>query len=157
MSDRAGKILLAGVVLLFLLPLTAWTVLIVALSYPAYPIPDPGALQIVFDIAMLLQIVGIAAAWRLAARYFRAGREGLARLSRAWLLLLGVGALVGGIGAGFAAEHALDPRSAEDYVGFALLCPAVLLVPIWWFMWRNRRHAAAFRTDGRTAIRRTAS
>jgi hypothetical protein len=143
MSDRAGKALLALGVLLFLLPLTVVTALIVALSYPAYPIPDPGALQIVFDIAMLLQIGGIVAGWWLSVRFFRSGRAGLARAGRGRLLLLGVGALVGIIGAGFALEHALDPRTAEDYVGFALLCPAVLLVPIWWFMWRRRRHAVS--------------
>jgi hypothetical protein len=150
MSARRRQVLLAVAVLLFLVPLTALTGLIAALSYPAYPIPDPGALQILFDIGMVLQIGGIVAAWRLVGRYLgggrRAGRAGLEGTSRIWLVLLGAGAFVGLVGAGVAVEHAVNPRDAADHVGFALLCPAFVLAPFWLFLWRDRRRAEPART-----------
>jgi ABC-type transport system involved in multi-copper enzyme maturation permease subunit len=157
--ERVRKAFLAVGISLLLLPLTLLTALIVVLSYPAYPIADPGVLQIVFDVAMVLQILAILSAWRLSAGYFRGGASGLARAHGAWLVLLAVGAAIGLAGAGFAVEHALDPRTAEDHVGFALLSPAVVLVPIGLLLWRYRRHAPpasrdSVRTDVRSAVRR---
>jgi hypothetical protein len=140
-TERSRKGLLAAAVVVLLLPLTLLTAILVMLSYPAYPIPNPGVLQIVFDVAMALQVAAIVAAWRLSGGFFRAGAQALARTHRAWLALLGIGAVIGIVGAGFAIEHAINPRTAEDHVGFALLSPALALVPIWLFLWRQNRRA----------------
>jgi hypothetical protein len=137
--ERTGRILVGIGAVLFLLPLTVVTGLMVMLSYPAYPIPDPGVLQIVFDGAMLMKIVAILAGWWLAASYLAGGPRRLAGAHGAWLVLLGLGAVIGLVGAGFAIQHLLTPRTAGDHVGFALLAPGVLLVPIWVFLWRQRQ------------------
>jgi hypothetical protein len=137
--ERPGKVVAWIGAIALLLPLTLVTGLMVMLSYPAYPIPDPGGLQIVFDAAMLMKIVAILAGWRLAASYLAGGRRRLAGAHGVWLVLLGLGAVIGLVGAGFAIQHLLTPRTAGDHVGFALLAPGVLLVPIWVFLWRQRQ------------------
>jgi hypothetical protein len=154
MTERSRKALLAAAVLLLLLPLTLVTALMVMVSYPAYPIPDPGVLQVIFDAAMVFKVLAIVAGWRLVIGYFRGDRRDSweRTASPVWLVLLGVGALIGLVGAGFAVEHAMNPRTAADHVGFALLSPAVLLVPLWLFLWRQRKRGrGAVRIDARTA------
>lgn len=141
MTEPAKKGLLAAGALMLLLPLTLVTALLAALSYPAYPIPDPGALQILFDAGMALQAGALAAAWYLTILYLRRGRRGVGAAHPAWTRLIGAGAVIGLVGAGIAAEHMMTPRTAGDHVGFALLSPAALLVPVWLFMRRERRGA----------------
>ncbi|MFU8817535.1 MAG: hypothetical protein ACNA7W_19490 [Pseudomonadales bacterium] len=139
MTTRQRKALLLVAVLLLLLPLTLITALMLIVSYPAYAIPDPGALQIVFDVAMMFMVAAVIAGWRLSVGFLRRGRDGVGRAHGLWMLLLGIGALIGVVGAGFAIEHAINPRTAADHVGFALLSPAVLLLPVCLLLWRYRK------------------
>ena len=125
--------------LILLLPLTLLTLLIAVLSYPAYPIRDRAFLLVLFDAGMALQAGAVAAAWLLAVRYLRRGREGLRRSHRFWMALLAAGAAMGLAGAAVAIEHLMTPRTAADHVGFALLCPAAALAPVWLFLRRERR------------------
>jgi hypothetical protein len=79
---------------------------------------------------MALKLLALIAAWRLVALRLRRGRGALRRTHGAWRIFLALGALVGIGGAAVALEHLLNPESATEITGFALLSPAVLLVPV---------------------------
>ncbi|MFC3606974.1 hypothetical protein [Stutzerimonas tarimensis] len=139
MTARSHRLLGAAEAVLLLLPLTLLTVAILVLSYPAYPIPL-RTLQVIFDLAMLAQVVAIIAGWRLMLGYLRHGPAGLARTHRGWLGVLAIGAAIGLVGGAIAIWHAFNPANAPDLVGYALLAPAALLIPLWlhWQLQRRR-------------------
>lgn len=129
MTEPRHRVLLGLEALLLLLPLTLLTAAITVLSYPAYPIPL-RPLQVIFDLLMLFKLAAIVASWRLIVRYLTQGRRGLRKLSPTWLVLLAIGALLGFLSGLLALWHMLNPETAPDIVGFILLSPAAVLVPI---------------------------
>lgn len=142
MSENFSKGILAAEALLLLLPLTLIAALLVLLSYPAYPLPDPRPIQLVFDLAMLFQLLALVAGWRMVILYLRSGRHGLRGARTLWIILLVLGAVIGLAGAFVAVEHVLNSGTARDSVGFALLAPgAVLSVLAGHLLWERRRVA----------------
>lgn len=127
MSERLSKALLAAEAVLLLLPLTLHTALFVPVAYPAYPPPNSRPIQVVFGLALLLQVLALVAARRLALLFLHSGRRGLGRAGNAWRVLRGLGATVGLAGMLATAEHLLDPGTVRNRVGFALLMPAAVL------------------------------
>lgn len=131
---------MVGAVVL-LLPLTGIVALLVVVSYPAYPIPLTP-LQVVFDLGMLILVAATVSAWRLTVLHLRAGRAGLQSAHTAWFSLVGLSAIMGVVTAVITIVHMLAPEHAPDIVGFALLSPAVLLVPVWVLLRMERRAKA---------------
>lgn len=140
MSERAHKVLLGAEALILLLPLTLFTALMVAVSYPAYPMPMKP-LQIVFDLGMVLKIAAVVAAWRLVTAHLSRGRTGVATVHPAWSVLLGLGALLGLVAGVIALWHALNPENAPVIIGYILLSPAAALLPVLLHL-RHERYAA---------------
>lgn len=138
MTERRAKLGIAAAALLLVLPATLALVLLAILAYPRPP-QSGGSLQIAFDAAMLLQLCAAIAAWRLIVPRLGGGRAALQRAHPAWLVVLGIGALVGMAGAAAAIEHAMNLHAPTARVGFALLSPAVLFAPVWWMLFRERR------------------
>lgn len=136
MNERTHKTLAVAEIGLLLFPLTAFTTMFVIVSYCAYPLPRYRPIQIAFDAGVLLQVAGICAAWRLIVRYVRRGRSGLRDVHGSWFILLGTAAGLGAAGALVAAKHKLTPHGATELVGFALLAPSALLVPVWFHLRR---------------------
>ena len=121
---------MAAEALLLLVPATLLVAFLVLVSYPAYPLRPLRAPQLAFDLAFALIVIGIAGAWGVTARYLRAGRAAGARLHPAWLAAVVAAALAGLAGAAIAVFHALDPADPGVAVGFSLLAPGALLVPL---------------------------
>lgn len=141
MSTSAWTWWLAIGALLLLLPATVAFGVLVVLSYPAYPLPDPHWMQQLFDVGMALLLLGFVAAWWLLIGALRGGRSAWRRAAFGWPLLLGAGAAVGLLGAAVAIAHMLDPYDAADWVGYALLAPGLPLALLWLPLWRVRRAA----------------
>jgi hypothetical protein len=127
---RVRKSLVAAQALLLLLPVTLLFVFIVFSDYPAYPQRHFSAPQAAFDLGLLLAMAGVAAAWRLVVPYLRRGRAGLREVHAAWLVLLVLGSLPGVAGAVVAGARFLDSAEPGVTVGFTLLAPAVVLLPL---------------------------
>lgn len=130
MAEAVRKGWIAAQALLLLLPASALAAFILILSYPSYPPRYVSPAQLAFDLGLILTIGGLAAAWRLAWRYWRAGRPGLQRTHGGWLALLALAALIGLAGAATTLVHLLDPVDPGVSVGFALLAPGALLAPL---------------------------
>jgi hypothetical protein len=129
MSGRARAVMAVEVVL-FLLPATVLLGLIAGLHYVSYPVPEWQAIQLLFDVGMLLTLGGIVAAWRLV---LSSSSEDSTRF---WRGLLNVAALIGLVCTGIAVEQFGGGGYPQTRIGFTLLAPAILLVPIrihlWW-------------------------
>ncbi len=136
MSERLARGFVAAALLFLLLPATLAMALIAALSYPAYPLPSPSPLNLLFDVLLWITIAGLVAAWRAALRYLRGGRAALARIGPPSRMFIAAGAGIGLIGAAIGLEHALG-GPARDTVGFALLAPGVVLLAFGWAVWRG--------------------
>lgn len=130
MSQGRRKILLALEVLVLLLPLTLFMALLVPLSYIAYPIPDPKLIQIVFDLAMLIKLAGIIAAWRLAVSYIGGGGRNLQGIHPIWICVLAAAAVIGLLSTLVAVEQMTLAEFPSERIGFTLLAPALALAPI---------------------------
>lgn len=130
MSQGRRKILLALEVLVLLLPLTLFMTLLVPLSYIAYPVPDPKLIQIVFDLAMLIKLAGIIAAWRLAVSYISGGRRSLQSAHPIWICVLAAAAVIGLLSTLVAVEQMTLAEYPSERIGFTLLAPALALMPI---------------------------
>lgn len=120
---------LAEVVLL-LLPLTLLMGILVPLTYVAYPIPHLQATLLAFDLGMLIKLLGILAAWRLALGFLRFGAAGLQRANVAWFVLLLAAVAVGLASSVVAIEQNVLSSVYQARVGFTLLAPAVVLAPL---------------------------
>ena len=127
MTERSHKALVALQLLLLLAPATLAVSFLLLAGLPALPQRSLSAPQLAFDAGVAALVAGTLAGWRLAVRYLSGGRSGLRRLSRAWLLLLLLGALVGLAGALIAIPQLLAPGAPDVAVGFALLAPGALL------------------------------
>lgn len=139
MARRGAKIGLIAHALALLAPLTLVMALFIVLSYPAYPIPTHRLIQVVFDFAVLIQAAAIFAAWYLVGRYLHGGHPSLRKAHQGWFLLVLAGAVLGILGAAIGVEHAMNPMTAENIVGFALLAPAIVLAPLWLHLWWLQR------------------
>lgn len=140
MTEQFGKFLLALEVLLLLLPLTSVTALSLLLIYPAYPpMPNTRPLTMIFDAAMLLEVIGIVVAWRLAWLYLSAGSGRLSNTRSTWFALVIVAGAVGIIGLAVLLGHIVNFETPRPTVGFALLSPAAVLMPIGLHLLRGRR------------------
>jgi membrane-associated phospholipid phosphatase len=135
---RGHKALLVVETLALLAPLTLVMLLMLTLQYAAYPIPH-HPLQLAFDLGLLIEVVAIVGAWRIVAIYLHAGRDALRNTSLVWLRLVATGAFIGLLGTAIALEHAANPESARTYVGFALLSPGFLLIPMYLHLRYERR------------------
>jgi hypothetical protein len=105
MSERIGEAVLAGQALILLLPATLLVGFLIFISYAAYPLQHASPWQAAFDVAMLIVLAAVAAAWRLVVVRLRAGRASLGRVHSAWFITAVLGALVGLLGAVVAVEH----------------------------------------------------
>lgn len=130
MSPRGHRLFSALEMVVLLLPLTALCALMTIMFYAAYPIPF-HPLQLMFDLAMLLVLVALLAAWRLAFAGMRGGPDAVRRMHPAWAHLPGLGVLLGLVGAAIGLWHGLNPQRAPEVVGFILLAPALALLPVW--------------------------
>jgi hypothetical protein len=139
--ETRAKAIVIGEVLLLLVPLTLFTVLLFMLSYLAYPLPQLKPLQVIFDAGMLFKTAGIVAAWYLATLYWRSGRRGLRHVSPVWVLLIIIAAAVGFASALVGLDQWLSELLPSETVGFALLAPAVALLPLALHFSRARRHS----------------
>ncbi|PMR73253.1 hypothetical protein [Billgrantia endophytica] len=137
----AGRkwIVLAEVVLL-LLPLTLLMALLVPLTYVAYPIPQMQATLLAFDLGMLVKLLGILAAWRLAVGFLRFGVSSLRRAHLVWFVLVLAAVAIGIASSVVAIEQNVLSSVYHARVGFTLLVPAVVLAPLAvHLIWERRR------------------
>ncbi|MCE8032279.1 MAG: hypothetical protein LPK20_08685 [Halomonas sp.] len=130
MTLTARKRIVLAEVLILLLPLTLLMALLVPLTYVAYPIPELQATLLAFDLGMLIKLLGILAAWRLAVGFLRFGGSGLCRAHAAWFVLLLAAGVVGIASSVVAIEQNVLSSLYQTRVGFTLLAPAVALVPL---------------------------
>ncbi|MCE8012833.1 hypothetical protein [Billgrantia desiderata] len=135
------RILLAEVVLL-LVPLTLLMALLVPLTYVAYPIPDLQATLLAFDLGMLVKLLGILAAWRLAIGFLRFGIGGLRRAHLAWFVILLAAVAIGIASSVVAIEQNMFTSVYQTRVGFTLLAPALALAPLAAHLWWERRRGS---------------
>lgn len=135
------RILLAEVVLL-LVPLTLLMALLVPLTYVAYPIPDLQATLLAFDLGMLVKLLGILAAWRLAIGFLRFGIGGLRRAHLAWFVILLAAVAIGIASSVVAIEQNMFTSVYQTRVGFTLLAPALALTPLAAHLWWERRRGS---------------
>lgn len=129
MTARSRRILAAAEAVLLLFPLTAFMTGFVAVSYCAYPTSGWHPAQVLFDAAVLVQVAGVAAAWRLLTPYLH-DPTGLLEAHPVWFILLTAATLAGAAGTGVAAAHLISARPPTLLVGFGLLTPSVVLTPI---------------------------
>ncbi|MDQ2076637.1 hypothetical protein [Marinimicrobium sp. ABcell2] len=132
MTERTEKVVIGAQLLLLVLPVTLFMLALVGLSYVAYPIPNPAPIQILFDVWVVLSVLGVVSAWRLGVGYLKTGAAGLAAKGLPWLILLSVTALIGLISLVIAIEQLVlgAGQVPEDRVGFTLLAPTVALLPL---------------------------
>lgn len=140
MTPTARKRVMLAEVALLLLPLTLLMALLVPLTYVAYPFPELHATLLVFDLGMLLKLLGILAAWRLAVGFMRFGAGGVRRAHLTWFVLLLAAVAVGIASSVVAIEQNLFSSVYATRVGFTLLAPAVVLAPLAAHLWWERRH-----------------
>lgn len=136
---QARKRILLAEVLLLLLPLTLLMALLVPLTYVAYPIPDLQATLLAFDLGMLVKLLGILAAWRLAIGFLRFGIGGLRRAHLAWFAILLAAVAIGIASSVVAIEQNVLSPVYQTRVGFTLLAPALALAPLAAHLWWERR------------------
>jgi hypothetical protein len=145
MKPRTGTVLAAAQMTVLLVPATLVIVFLVFASYPTLPTPTPW--QAAFDVALIAVVLGLACTWRLTILRLRRGRYALPLAQPAWYIGAALGGLVGIFAAGVALEHLLNPDSATELVGFAMLAPAAafatLVVQLAW----ERKKAVPGRPD----------
>lgn len=139
MNKTRSQTLMLVEIILLLLPLTLFMALLITVSYVAYPIPMTP-MQILFDLGMLLKLLGLAAAWCLSVRYFRFGGGDLKYTHWIWLALLIGASSIGLLCALIAVEQLLMVHHPQTRVGFSLLAPAVFLIPVAsHLLWERKR------------------
>lgn len=140
MTEKGRKRIALAEVVLLLLPLSALMALLVPLTYVAYPIPDLHATLLAFDLGMLIKLLGILAAWRLAVGFLRFGAPGLRKAHVSWFVLLYAAVLIGVASTVVAIEQNVFSPLYQTRVGFSLLAPAVLLAPLaGHLLWERRQ------------------
>jgi hypothetical protein len=132
MSERVAKIAVGAQLFILALPVTLFLVALVSLSYVAYPLPNPAPIQILFDVAVALSVIGVVSAWRVGVGYVKSGAAGLAALGLPWLILLGLTAFIGLASTLIAVEQLVlgAGEVPSDRVGFTLLAPMIALLPL---------------------------
>jgi hypothetical protein len=122
MRPRTGTVLAAAQTIVLLVPATLLIAFLVFVSYPTLPAPTPW--QAAFDVAVVAVVLGLVCTWRLTALRLRHGRYALPLAQPAWYIGAALGGLVGIFAAAVAVEHLLNPDTATELVGFAMLAPA---------------------------------